>query len=711
MPLPLALRGRVRQAPVATALPTTSGTPRVGQTLTLTSPGTWSIPIVAYAVQWQTQTIPSLFWDDIPGETADTLILKAEQIGKQVRAEITATTLYGAIGVEASAATTLVQDNPSAPLQIIGTPVTSALQGDSVTFTIDITGGRPATVGQRYSAIFIGSPPAGSSIAMNTAGDRATVTLGASTAGTFTPIRIRATDSIGQTADLGPWTFTVTAATDIPILQKGSGWTAPLAGTANIGSSTGIGYGHKPGLWWCDVTYDELTQQTVLEFVNFHTGPKSAWDARQNPTWGVDYAEAQLDNGPAVRVPVRYSPTTNRWSFKVIVDPDQYPDGVYTTSGTILREVRIRSVPFNGDIIIGQGDDKFSPRGFRFCTNANGTLAAPVKYVDSVAGNDANSGNTANAAYKTLLRAFQVIGPTNGNSIGGARIKLRNGTYTYNPSGFADNRRWAVVEADTGQTNVVINSVSGSGLPMLRLRNIAYTGTFPFPTSATGKLWLENPRFDRGASYLKVGDVFPISNVSCYLFVTGGSITNWPNSFPGAVLIKDMHGGTIACDTLRNCHCVLNSKFDVITSGRIQSSPGVNQAGDGFHPDALQIFNRVTVDQLSTDLPYGGCFYNIEFVAANAQGPYFDDNGHFRNVFLINFKFVMDTVGGTVIRNAIFLMSGAVMYNSIFYDVDVTNGLKTWRGSCNDVVAVRFRLHNMIGGDNSLPGGMTVFAA
>lgn len=77
-------------APANTAVPTISGTPEVGQTLTATSTGTWTgTPPPGVAVNWQRDEA------DIPGATASAHVLQAADEGASVRLRATATNTAG----------------------------------------------------------------------------------------------------------------------------------------------------------------------------------------------------------------------------------------------------------------------------------------------------------------------------------------------------------------------------------------------------------------------------------------------------------------------------------------------------------------------------------------------------------------------------------------------------------------------------------------
>lgn len=74
---------------VKTSRPALSGTPLVGQSLSV-SAGTWSEPPSSYAYQWQVCDATGNHCADIPGATGQTLTLTPADLGATVRALVTA---------------------------------------------------------------------------------------------------------------------------------------------------------------------------------------------------------------------------------------------------------------------------------------------------------------------------------------------------------------------------------------------------------------------------------------------------------------------------------------------------------------------------------------------------------------------------------------------------------------------------------------------
>jgi hypothetical protein len=81
--------------PIETALPTVSGTARVGQTLTAKA-GTWSNSPTSYAYQWQTSANNGATWTAIAGATAATYVTTTNDAGAKDRVVVTAANANGA---------------------------------------------------------------------------------------------------------------------------------------------------------------------------------------------------------------------------------------------------------------------------------------------------------------------------------------------------------------------------------------------------------------------------------------------------------------------------------------------------------------------------------------------------------------------------------------------------------------------------------------
>ena len=128
--------GQIVEDVANTAIPTVSGTTRVGETLTTTD-GTWTgFPAPTYAYQWQVSDDGISSWSNISGATSSTYILTTSETGKYVRSAVTATNSENSVTAE-SASTTVINETPSiSSLTISGT----AEVGETLTANITATG-------------------------------------------------------------------------------------------------------------------------------------------------------------------------------------------------------------------------------------------------------------------------------------------------------------------------------------------------------------------------------------------------------------------------------------------------------------------------------------------------------------------------------------------------------------------------------------------
>jgi hypothetical protein len=111
-------------APANSSPPTISGTPQDGRTLTA-NPGSWTgTAPISYAYRWRRCDAGGANCADIPGATASTYALGADDVGKTIRVAVTASNAEGS-GTATSASTPSISAMPpsdSSPPTISGTP-------------------------------------------------------------------------------------------------------------------------------------------------------------------------------------------------------------------------------------------------------------------------------------------------------------------------------------------------------------------------------------------------------------------------------------------------------------------------------------------------------------------------------------------------------------------------------------------------------------
>lgn len=113
----MAARMSAELVPSSTALPTISGTPAVGQTLTAAT-GTWKGSPTSFAYQWQRCDAAGGACAGIPGATGETYVVAEADVGSTLRVTVTARNTV------ASAAATSA---PTSVVSVAGPPVNTSL--------------------------------------------------------------------------------------------------------------------------------------------------------------------------------------------------------------------------------------------------------------------------------------------------------------------------------------------------------------------------------------------------------------------------------------------------------------------------------------------------------------------------------------------------------------------------------------------------------
>jgi len=127
-----ACSGAKSRCPRNTALPTVSGTPTSGQTLTA-SPGTWSSATQPYAYQWRRCDSSGATCSNVSGATSTTYALADSDVGSTLRVRVTATNSYGSTTAD-SAATAVVTGAPTPPTNVTP-PTISGTASDGQTLS------------------------------------------------------------------------------------------------------------------------------------------------------------------------------------------------------------------------------------------------------------------------------------------------------------------------------------------------------------------------------------------------------------------------------------------------------------------------------------------------------------------------------------------------------------------------------------------------
>ena len=136
--------------PTNTALPTISGTPQQGSTLT-ESDGTWTGSPTSYSYQWLTCDSAGANCTTASGETAKTYILDAGDVGHTIRGIDTATNAGGSTSATTAATPTITAATLSAPSNAALPAISgTATQGQTLTVSNGSWSGSPTGYGYQW---------------------------------------------------------------------------------------------------------------------------------------------------------------------------------------------------------------------------------------------------------------------------------------------------------------------------------------------------------------------------------------------------------------------------------------------------------------------------------------------------------------------------------------------------------------------------------
>ena len=127
------VRYSIPVAPTNSAIPTISGTKRVGETLTATA-GTWSSSPTSYSYQWKrASTVGGSYSDIGSASSANTYELTDDDIDKFIKVSVIATNAVGSSSAVLSDATSAISDLPASVVPTTSAAVSTA---DGFAFTI-----------------------------------------------------------------------------------------------------------------------------------------------------------------------------------------------------------------------------------------------------------------------------------------------------------------------------------------------------------------------------------------------------------------------------------------------------------------------------------------------------------------------------------------------------------------------------------------------
>jgi hypothetical protein len=204
------------QAPTNSALPSISGTPKEGQTLTI-STGTWSGSPTSFAYQWQDCNTSGGSCVNVTGATGLTYNLGAGDVGHTIRAIVTAANAGGSTSASSAATATVLPLPPvnASPPWISGT----AQEGHTLTASSGTWSGAPTSYAFRWQDC----NSTGASCTTISGASASSYTVAASDVGHSVSVTVTATNAAGSASA----TSAITA-----VVTKGEASEGKLANTA-----------------------------------------------------------------------------------------------------------------------------------------------------------------------------------------------------------------------------------------------------------------------------------------------------------------------------------------------------------------------------------------------------------------------------------------------------------------------------------------------
>jgi hypothetical protein len=223
----------------------------------------------------------------------------------------------------------------------------------------------------------------------------------------------------------------------IATLSSGTGFTAPTAQPATVG--TGAGSDATAIARWDVVPYQTIAAKTPVGVVAFHIG-------------GIASVDFSLNGGPWLRVTeMTQNPLTRVWEYSVYVDPADLADGPLEVRAVVRPKVGIARV-LAGPLDEGEAAKGRGEHSLFLYANEMGTLPSRSVWADAVNGDDALGDGTSAFPFKTLPEAYKRATDA-GADVSGLTVYLKPGDYgwPYSWAGFKENEQYVTVAGAPGQ--------------------------------------------------------------------------------------------------------------------------------------------------------------------------------------------------------------------------------------------------------------------
>ena len=396
----------------------------------------------------------------------------------------------------------------------------------------------------------------------------------------------------------------------IPFLAPGSGWSGATTEPGQIGTGTA-----KAIARWDVVPYQTIADRTMtVGVVAFHIA-------------GIDRVAFSVDGGAwSNATAMGYNGETGVVEYRAKISAD-----LFSEDGPI--EVRAIAYPKSAapqadgtGAYPGGGYPRLLDSLFLYVDRAP-TQAPNIVYADSVNGLDTNPG-TSTSPTRTLWRAAQIADTNGGASeANGATVYLKAGVYTWDrPGGGAipgTSDRWLTIEPAPGVATSAVSFDApgwypGTDINLARLRRVTLRAGISPGQETVDRIWLDQVVCDGPGAHLDLPN-----NTWCGGFLesywTGCAIEDSRFGIqPAATLARD-------CLSQRTMLGLGDPKL-VVNS----AMHDVEQWNLAYHPDVI------AWNFLQSYTPDNAILYGITSLSNQAEGIFWKDTHHMKNVALVN---------------------------------------------------------------------------
>jgi hypothetical protein len=417
------------------------------------------------------------------------------------------------------------------------------------------------------------------------------------------------------------------------------------------GNESDYGYNNMVIARWVTPQYQTINKPTKVGLLAYHFSD-------------INHVQFYLNGGPVIKV---FNKTWNEGIFGYWIQISPIPDSEYNRLVAVI-------VPNSGTPFILQGDPRYNPNflpggtdaygnefgqtriagveSLQFASDFSGTLRKVNVYVDSINGNNNNSGLVPNQAKKTVFAAVLAARDVN-NMVDGAIVNFMSGDYIFGDSYYVGsvyprNFYRPVMFQPYGDASVRIIEGSGTGklgLNSYHIKNMIIARSAQEIT-ANGIVFLGTPNYGTPVTYIgsepptdteyvNAGKFVYTLVENCFMdnlvetsqnmyFVgyngsssyrsrtdyVGCHVQNVWNAYTNGELVKNCSAYNVHSDMVDGGSCIVGLRFERF--GKYVSSTAHPDLLQWYRSDANTIMYNVKCDDalIAENCPTQGVFNN-----------------------------------------------------------------------------------------------------